>query len=393
MLIVNWKKHYYIPTIFYNEPRFTSTRKGKFFFLSDLVFRIIHKFCFRIALFFYIRYIFFFRFQKTCKYLNTFFLKSKSPDVHFFNNTQQLIQKKFLFLKNIFLFHTVFNVLKKNLIENSKSIFLLDIIIKKKKIIFFFLKKKLHFYYFLSKVIVKKPVYSKNIFFLLYQLKLLRWLIKQVSNYLTMIVSFKKLFYTYLKNLYFLQDRNMKDNSLVKKKYVLLLEKLKLKNIIFNNAFWKSNYYLYFNYFINHFHHLLYYFFSIQKLKTFKLFKYINYTTLKQLIIKKELFYKFKRIFLIYRKKFKYFRRKYLKRFKKFLISILYTKKQWLIGPKHKTKFFKYLFFMFRKIKKTFKKLYFFNNPILKKKKRMSFFYNAVKIREHFFFFFRKKTL
>lgn len=417
MLIVNWKKHYYVPSLFYNDTRFTSTRKGKFFFLSDFVFRIIHKYCFKLCLFYYVRYLFYHRFQKMCLNINKYLfsssfllkqdfykiilnfyyssLRKKNTELvnyKIINKTKFLIHFNFFFYllfffkKKLFNINPLYFVFFNFYISNNLNSF--------KKHVFFFLIKQLISYY----KIYKKKIsfyYNNNIIFLLYQLNKIRFYIKYIFSYFSSIFSLSSIFKSYVKT--FSLEHNICFNSIssrydrLKFKYVSFFDLLKFKNIFYSNINWKKNYVFYFTFFANNFHNLLSYFFSLKKLKTYKSLNFLNYVNLNNLILKKNLIYKFRSEFRIFRKKLKKYRLRYIYKYYKFLIRLLYVKKNWLLGPVHKMKFFKYLFFMYRKIKLTFRKVFLLNSPYSRKKKKLSFFFNSSRIREHFFIYLGKK--
>ena len=183
MLIVNWKKHYYVPTLFYNETRFTSTRKGKFYFLSDFVFRIIHKYCFRYCLFDYIKFIFFSRFQKYCKYINNYFIsyryKLNTAKSKWLTDLNSILvfnaMNKHLFLSHFYFITLLYLNLKKNFSVNLvikyyiylKEYFKFNFFYFKKKLILYLISKlKIIFFYLNTNLYYFK---SDNLIFLLYQ--------------------------------------------------------------------------------------------------------------------------------------------------------------------------------------------------------------------------------
>lgn len=420
MLIVNWKKHYYVPTLFFNEPRMTSTRKGKFYFLSDFVFRIIHKLCFRYCLFFYVRYLFFYRFQKTCSHLNNLLFSPlfyvRQANYHKvlnlysnYNVTTKQQMKEFLKKKNIFLVHfnSFFfqNIKNKQYMFFNKNKIYLNLFIKMNRDTFISYWKRLLFSMLKKHFIFKQPIdrfKSTNIVFLIYQIK--KWRNRN-KNYYFFLWS-RKLFTTicinYLKNLNELIHSNRLTTWLKNKhssysiRYNNLVEKIKSKPFYFYftkiKHLWKQNYLVYYNYVINKYHSIFYSLFNIKKRTSNNIMKHLNYVNLNNLIIKKEIYYKYKNLYFIFINKFKKFRHQYRTKFFKFLLKLFYSKHNWLLGSKHKKRFFKYLFLMFRKIKKMFKKLYLLNTPKTKRKKRrMGVFFNSVQIREHFFYFLGKK--
>lgn len=419
MLIVNWKKHYYVPSIYYNDIRFTSTRKGKFFFISDFVFRIIHKFCFKLCLYYYIRYLFFYRFQKTCSNLNKYLSSFSKPVREYVNNTNFYIyrlyqknekdkwinqninlKKTFYFSFNLFFCISFFLKTKMEKFNHLFFIFM-SIYIKKKNC--FFIK---FFYNFTYKVFfilknLKRSIsptffFINNILFSLYVILSIRNLINiLIFKYHSLSCSIS-VFKSYVKqvkteenqmNVAFLQESKF----IFESKCAKIMELLKLKNVFHFDNSWKKNYLIYFNFFANNFNNLLSYFFSFKKIRINNTLSFLNYANFNNLTIKKELIFKFKKQFRIFKKKLYKYRRRYMYRFYKFLVRVLYVKKNWLLGPVHKIKFFKYLFFIYKKVKNTFKKLFFLNTPYSKKKKKLSFFFDSSKIREHFFIFLGKK--
>ena len=207
---------------------------------------------------------------------------------------------------------------------------------------------------------------------------------------------------TYLKNINQLIHSNRFSKWLQNKhsnysiRYNNFIEKIKSKPFYFYftkiKNVWKKNYLVYYNYILNKYHSVFYYLFTIKKRTSNNIMKHLNFVNLNNLIIKKEIYYKYKHLYFLFLDKFKNFRHQYRTKFFKFLLKLFYSKHNWLLGAKQKKRFFKYLFIMFRKIKKMFKKLYFLNTPKTKRKKRrMGVFFNSVQIREHFFYFLGKK--
>ena len=413
MLIVNWKKHYYVPTLFYNETRFTSTRKGKFYFLSDFVFRIIHKYCFRYCLFDYIKFIFFSRFQKYCKYINNYFISyrsqinaTKSKSLKDLNSIWIVnVLNKHRFLSHFYFITMLYLILKTKfeklvikfyiyLKEYLKFNFLE---LKKKIILYLILKLKIIFFYKNATLSIFK---SNNLMFLLYQLKIVRNIFNYSYNYFLTQKILNSILNKYFINfLYQSQNKylsNLKQKfDLLNKNFIFNLEKLKLKCFFFNfdtklNIFWKRNYFTYYNYILNNYHNIYYYSLLLKRIDTFNSLKKFNSMTLNNLILKKELYFKYKKLFSFFFNKFTRFKRFYDIFFNDFLNYILYEKKNWLLGKSHKFKFFNYLVLMFHKIQSSFKKIYLLNRPLTKSKK-LSFFFNSTKIRENFFYYLGKK--
>jgi hypothetical protein len=242
-----------VPTLFYNETRFTSTRKGKFYFLSDFVFKIIHKYCFRYCLFDYIKFLFYSRFQKYCKYINNYFIsyryqlsvnKSKS-----FTNLNSIlivnILNKHKFISHFYFITILYLILKKKI---ELKLVVKDLIyfkeylksnffkLKKKIIVYLISKLKIIFFYKNLNLYIFK---SKNLIFLLYQLKIVRNIFQYSYNYFLTTKILNSILNKYFIN--FLYESKNKYLSNLKQKYNLLnqnlslsLEKLKLKCFFFN---------------------------------------------------------------------------------------------------------------------------------------------------------------
>jgi len=102
MLFTHWKVEYSVPNITYNYENFKSDRKAKFYFLSDLVFNFIHKYCFRRVLYHYISFLFRKRLILSCiQFKNSFF-----RDTSYFDTVK---------LKNDFVIKTNLNKYKINI--------------------------------------------------------------------------------------------------------------------------------------------------------------------------------------------------------------------------------------------------------------------------------------
>lgn len=121
MLFIHWKQTYEVPNISYEtNSSFKRSRKAKFFFLSDFVFKLIHKYSFKRILFSYMDYLFETRLTESFLYLsNTFFkkqlyLNSIKRCYSKYNNTNN-INKKSIFSK----LYNYFN----DIIYNFKFIF------------------------------------------------------------------------------------------------------------------------------------------------------------------------------------------------------------------------------------------------------------------------------
>lgn len=249
-----------MPSLFYNDARFTSTRKGKFFFLSDFVFRIIHKFCFRLCLFYYVKYLFFYRFQKLCLNINkflfssSFFLKQDffKALVNIFylslkiknNNT---INKK-IFLKKKFLIHFNFLVflllkLKSNFLKIKNKYFIfLNLYFSFNNFFFmnYFFKYILHTFYSIIKIRITKNsfiYYNKNVLFLLYQILTIRNTLKSYNLYFNSVSYLCLIFKGYMKNFFF--ENNISFNfllnkyDLIKLKHNSFFDSLKIKNLFY----------------------------------------------------------------------------------------------------------------------------------------------------------------
>lgn len=407
MLIVNWKKHYHVPGLFFNDIRFTSTRKGKFYYLSDLVFRVIHKFCLKVCLYYYIRYSFFYRFKKTCLHINrsftskTSFVK-KNINYIFFNahtiskssndvyNYSAVLKnrKKLIVHFNFFLRFTRY-LINKNI--NSDHKFFLNhyflyfnntIISIMLKYFFYFLLNKLK----IVKSVIRKKYASSNFIFILYQIVTTRTSIQLLMFFFNSIINIFNIYKSYIKQSPFLN--NLSVSTL---EYPITYDLYKLKNLLPIDMNWKKNYFLYINFISNFFHDFFSHFFFLRKLNLYKSLKFLNFVNTNNLIYKKEIIHKFRKQFRIFKMKLNKYRHRYAYRFYLFLIRTFYAKKNWLLGPVHKSKFFKYIFLIYNKLKCTLKNVFFFKTSSVRKKEQLSFFFDSPRIREHFFLYLGKK--
>ena len=94
MLFINWRKHYDVPNIIAFHNNFKSNRKAKFFFLSDLVLKLINRYCFRRVLYYYIDYIYNKRLIEHSKNINDNLYGKKSYYSHILYNESHYIKKK-----------------------------------------------------------------------------------------------------------------------------------------------------------------------------------------------------------------------------------------------------------------------------------------------------------
>lgn len=69
MLFINWRRHFDVPNLVYYSNIFKRDRKAKFYFLSDIVFKLIHNYCFRRVLVYYMSYLLKKRWLYSCEKL------------------------------------------------------------------------------------------------------------------------------------------------------------------------------------------------------------------------------------------------------------------------------------------------------------------------------------
>lgn len=400
MFVLNWKRHFHVPNIFYTDTDFKSTRKGKFFFLSDFVFKLIHNFCFKNVLYNYIDHLFDRRLVESCLNVSSVlfnpktYLKDRSFSFFlspFYTKTHQLFKK--LNFKIKFLLH--FSYLN-SLLMNLKSIFTN---LQKKKIfvlLFFFKKKAKQFklslmsyilksfynYFFFFKKVNFLHYSNNNFLFILYQTKFLKRVFNKRFFYFSNKHSFITFFIKYLKNVF--SGSNLKKRELKGYSYFFYKCKFKKLNLHLEKAF---SFYLYYNNFLKNFHNTLYYYFFLKKVIHLKYDNILNFVNFNNLKLKKELIITFKNKFLLFKKKIKHSRFRHRKKFYFFLNSML-DKRHWLIGPINRIKMFKFTTYILNRINASFANLKLRNSPFYENK--LSFFYNAVQIRESFFLFLGK---
>jgi len=406
---VNWKKHYHVPGLFFNDIRFTSTRKGKFYYLSDLVYRIIHKFCLKLCLYYYVRYSFFYRFQKSCININnnfssrSFFLKRNinnilthahliySSDSENTSSFSTIIKKKKKLIVHFNFFIRITRHLMDKNMQTNRFFYHCFLISEKYSWLFKYSINFIFHLFTVIKSIITKKYSSNNKFFLLHQIMVIRFCIKYLMFFLDSMLSLITIYKSYMKQSPLLNNIDTSSLSVTYTNTTILYDLYKSKNIVPISTSWKKNYFLYINHISNSFHDLFSHFFFLRKLNLYKSLKFINYVNTNNLIYKKEIINKFRKQFRLFKAKFRKYRSRYAYRFYTFLIRIFYAKKNWLLGPVHKTKFFKYIFIIYNKIKLTFKNLFLFKNSSVKKKGKFSFFFDSSKIREHFFLYLGKK--
>lgn len=344
MLILNWRRHYYVPNIFYTDTDFKSTRKGKFFFLSDFVFKLIHKFCFKHILYYYIEYLFDRRLIESCLNVTSvlqkpeLYLKHSSFSsylIPYFKQLSENLTKKvntYKFrLKTKFLVHfTYFNslvfILKKNILSLSiKKIFLLNFFMKRNIFIKKFKRNIITYFYnyflFFHRMNSVRFI-NNNIFFLLYQIKYLKCILSKklfFFNEKHRLVTFFVKYVNFVGVLKSKKKYSIKTITLKKKKQYFFL-KCKFKNINLNQI---DSFYVNSNTFLKTFHQTLYYYFFLNKIIHFKYDNVLNLFNFNNLKLKKDLIYIFKKKFILFKKKINYIRFKHRKKFYFFLSTIL----------------------------------------------------------------------
>jgi len=268
MLFISWRKHYNVPDKIYSN-KLKQDRKTKFLFLSNFVFKLIHKYCIKRVLYHYIIFLFEKRLNKKIIEINfnknvlnnnknelLLSLKSKFLlNKHIFEN---ISKNKLTLIYFYFYMKTLFNIYKKVDFLIVKNLRFLKFLFKHKLIkrIFFikkfilfiknkFFNKKIYFTKLkMSSLYINKHVFSSNIIFKLYQLKYINKYKNALNSNIYIKSIFLSIFYKYLFQFFILY----KDNHLmfkISKKSLYYLKK-KINSVIKNYK--HNNFYIFFFY-------------------------------------------------------------------------------------------------------------------------------------------------
>jgi len=421
LLFINWRKHYDVPSSIYSYNTFKQNRKAKFFFLSDFVFKLIHKYCFRRVFYYYIEYLFNKRLLNSCIHLTSLLYNKHLYIKHIKSNlryTQPNLKNLTLHKINSkvnFLFHyNYFNLIFKLILSNIKK----NILVSKDIYIFYYYIVFKYKYFNRKYILFTKKTYRQNflllkncqidtvntsdLLFSLHQLKKFRLILRKKSFFLYTKSKFCSLILVYIKNIFFFYNKNNNKEKSINNKVINHLNNMsnKIKNITFIlNTFSKVNLYLKkvwtlaikFNVFSNTLHTSLYYYLFLKKRTVLDTYKFLNYYNFANLKLKKDLLFTFKKNLFVFNSKIEKVRFRNRKYFYFFLNNLL-NSKQWLIGPTNKIKLFRYLTHMCFRIRDSFMHLHILKGSFAhNNNNKVSFFYNSLHIRKELLFFLGKK--
>lgn len=422
MLFINWRRHYDVPNLIYYSNIFKRDRKAKFYYLSDLVFKLIHRYCFRRVLAYYLHYLFKKRWLDSCENLTTLVVSSNkySNSVSLVKNYRSKIYKTSIhFIKNVlkYQWRYIYNMyILKNGFKPVTYYLIskIDLLIKviRKQYIY----NRVETFYIVSRVKERIKI-SKNVLFLFLLWEDLKGIILKknmfilnksrlvkkswgviISKLLNYIKS-KELSESHKRIILFninrmntkLSTYYLKHNTLNNTLMDSYNKKISVDYFYFSELYPNKNrnkykldtnlttYQITFSLISKQIHTALYYLVLCSRSSVLQSNTVLNYHAFEDLKYKKSVFFTLKESLERFMNGYEDLLSLHRKWFYKYL-NILLDKKQWLVGPTNKINLFRYVTHLSFKIKDYFKLAHYRN--IYEKKNKLSFFYNTLKIRK-----------